>query len=260
MKMYQVRIPILMYHRIGDTALDRRFCVSPQEFQRQMQYLRDREYRVIGLAALLELLAGKVQPLGKVTAITFDDGFQDTIDYACPILKKFHYPATFFIISRLMGLTNQWMQSAGYPVARLIGWEQARQLDAEGFSIGSHTATHPILPEINGDAASYEIRDSKRSIEDRLGIPVHFFAYPYGRFDQRIRNLVQESGYQAACSTQAGFNGNQVDRFALRRLDIYGTDLLSTFGRSLLFGENQMNLRRLARYYLQRSAARFAYK
>jgi peptidoglycan/xylan/chitin deacetylase (PgdA/CDA1 family) len=247
-----------MYHRIGDTALDRRFSVTPQEFQKQMRYLRDREYRVIGLAALLELLAGKEQPPGKVTAITFDDGFEDTIEHACPILKDFHYPATFFIVSSLMGLTNTWMQGGGYPVARLIGWEQARRLDADGFSIGSHTATHPILPEIDEDAAACEIRGSKCCIENRLGIPVHFFAYPYGRFDQRIRNLVQEFGYQAACSTQAGFNGNQVDRFALRRLDIYGTDSLSTFGRNLLFGENQMNLRRLAKYYVRRGAAHFA--
>lgn len=258
--MSQARIPILMYHRIGDTAMDRRFSVSPREFQKQMRYLRDREYRVIGLAALLELLAGKEQPSGKVAAITFDDGFQDTIDHASPILKDLNYPATFFIVSSLMGLTNEWMQGAGYPVARLIGWEEARRLDAEGFSIGSHTATHPILPAIDDDAAACEIRDSKHSIEDRLGIPVHFFAYPYGRFDRRIRNLVQESGYRAACSTQAGFNGNHVDRFALRRLDIYGTDLLSTFGRNLIFGENQMNLRRLAKYYLRRGAARFASK
>ena len=249
-----------MYHRIGDTSLDRRFSVSPQNFQRQMQYLRDHGYRVVGLTALLELLAGKDRTSDKVTSITFDDGFEDTIDHACPILKGFHYPATFFIVSSLMGLTNEWMQGAGYPAARLIGWDQARWLDAEGFSIGSHTATHPILPEIDENAAACEIRDSKRAIEDRLGIPVRFFAYPYGRFDQRIRNLVQECGYQAACSTQAGFNGKQVDRFALRRLDIYGTDMLSTFGRNLLFGENQMNLTRLAKYYLRRGASRFAIK
>jgi len=249
-----------MYHRIGDTKLDRRYSVTPQEFQKQMRFLRDHEFRVVGLATLLELLAGKQQPPGKVTAITFDDGFEDTIDHACPILKDFNYPATFFIVSSLMGGTNEWMQGAGYPVARLIGWDQALRVVAEGFSVGSHTAKHPILPEIDEDVAVREIRDSKYCIEDRLGIPVDFFAYPYGRFDQRIRNLVQDSGYQAACSTQAGFNGHQVDPFALRRLDIYGTDMLSTFGRKLLFGENQMNLSRLAKYYLRRGAARFAVK
>jgi len=256
--MFRARIPILMYHRIGDTKADRRFSVSPKEFQKQMRYLRDHEFRVIDLAALLELLAGGKQPSGKVTVITFDDGFQDTIDHACPVLRDLHFPATFFIVSSLMSLTNRWMQGAGYPTMRLIGWEQARQLVADGFSIGSHTATHPVLPEIDEAAAACEIRDSKHFIEDRLGIPVDFFAYPYGRFDQRIRDMVQEFGYRAACSTQAGFNGDHVDRFALRRLDIYGTDTISTFDRNLLFGENQMNLRRLATYYLKRGVARLA--
>jgi peptidoglycan/xylan/chitin deacetylase (PgdA/CDA1 family) len=206
----------------------------------------------------LGLLAGWQTISGQVAAITFDDGFEDTVEHACPILQEFQYPATFFIVSSLMGLSNRWMQGAGYPIMRLIGWEQARQMHAKGFTIGSHTVTHPILPEIGETAAACEIRDSKRSIEDRLGISVEYFAYPYGRFDRRIRELVRESGYQAACSTQAGFNGVQVDRFALRRLDIFGTDRIPTFRRNLLFGENQMNLRRVAQYYFRRGMARIA--
>jgi peptidoglycan/xylan/chitin deacetylase (PgdA/CDA1 family) len=256
--MFPVRIPMLMYHRIGDTGRDRRYTVAPEDFRRQMTYLRDHSYRVVNLATLLRLLNGEESLTGNVTVITFDDGFQDTIDHACPILTEFHFSATFFIISSLMGHTNRWMQDAGYPAARLIDWEQARDLDADGFSIGSHTATHPILPELDDDTAAAEIRDSKCRIEDHLSIPVHFFAYPYGRFDQRERNLVQESGYHGACSTRAGFNAPDVDRFALRRLDIYGTDVISTFGRNLVFGENQMNLRRVTQYYLRRGVARFA--
>jgi peptidoglycan/xylan/chitin deacetylase (PgdA/CDA1 family) len=255
--MFPIRIPILMYHRVGDTEVDRRYTVKPKDFRRQMRYLRDHDYRVVKLETLLSLLDGEENVSGKVTAITFDDGFQDTFDQACPILKEFDLPATFFVISSLMGDSNRWMQRAGYPAAQLIDWKQARQLTADGFSIGSHTATHPILPEIDAASVASEIRDSKRCIEDQLSIAIRFFAYPYGRFDQRERDLVEACGYQAACSTRAGFNTRDVDRFALRRLDIYGTDQIATFGGNLVFGENQMNLSRVARYYVRRGIARF---
>ena len=258
LEMFPIRIPILMYHRIGDGGMDRRYAVAPKAFRRQMRHLRDHDYQVVDLAKLLRILDGEESLSGNVTAITFDDGFQDSFDLACPILQEFNFRATIFVVSKLMGDSNRWMQHAGYPAAQLIDWKQARQLDADGFCIGSHTATHPVLPELDDATAESEIRDSRHCIEDRLGVPVHFFAYPYGRFGEREKKLVLESGYQAACSTIAGFNGRNADRFSLRRLDIHGTDTISTFAWNLVFGENQMNLSRVAQYYVQRGMARFA--
>ena len=246
-----------MYHRIGDTSQDRRYSVSPPRFEKQMQFLSDHGYHVASLEAFTKALEGLVSLPDNSVVLTFDDGFQETFEHAVPILKQFGYPATFFLVTGLVGKTNEWIEHRGYPTARLMGWEEAQRLKVEGFGLGSHTVSHPRLTEIDWVAARKEIEESKRRLEDRLGVPVQFFAYPYGLFDSCIRDLVREAGYSAACSTRAGFNTAEADRFALRRLDIYGTDSTSTFGRNLLFGENRMTSNRLIGYYMRRMVARF---
>ena len=144
----------------------------------------------------------------------------------------------------------------GYSTASLMDWADARQLLLDGFSLGSHSRTHPRLDEFDGAALADEITGSKREIEDRLGTSIDFFAYPYGAFNARVRDFVQRSGFTAACSTQSGFNNLTTDRFALRRLDIQGTDSVATFLRSLVFGENSMTTGRALQYYAKRVVSR----
>lgn len=247
-----------MYHCVGTATRKSRFNVPPERFAEQMKFLSDHRYRVISLDTFLNALTERASlPLGSVV-LTFDDGFQDTFDYAYPVLKQFGYTATFFLVTRLMSKTNEWMRQGELENGRLMGWKEARQLLAEGHCLGSHTNTHPMLPEISARAAKTEIEDSKLELEDRLGVPVRFFAYPYGRFNPSVREFVCQAGYAAACSTQAGFNAVGVDPYALRRLDIYGTASMGTFRRNLIFGENQMTSARLAVYYARRAIARIA--
>jgi peptidoglycan/xylan/chitin deacetylase (PgdA/CDA1 family) len=253
-----MKVPILMYHRIGNDARDRRFTVSPERFKQQMQYLSDSGYCVVGLKSFVDALDGIASLPNKSVVLTFDDGFKETFDFACPVLKSFGYTAAFFLVTRLMGRTNEWMRRANYAGAPLMNWTHARRLLEEGFEIGSHTATHPALPEIDPTVARREIDESKRELEDRLGVAMRFFAYPFGRLNQTVQKLVSESGYLAACSTRSGFNNAQVDRYALRRLDIYGTDSIATLRRNLLFGENQMSLGRVTAYYMRRATNRLA--
>jgi peptidoglycan/xylan/chitin deacetylase (PgdA/CDA1 family) len=255
--MAQFRIPILMYHCISKVAGRSRFNVSAEQFERQMKFLCDRGYHVVGLNTFLNALETETPLPTQSVVLTFDDGFQDTFDYACPILKQFGYPGTFFLVSRLIGKSNEWMGNTPPKNARLMGWREARQMLGEGHCLGSHTATHPILPDIEPSAVKLEVEQSKRELEDRLGVQIAFFAYPYGRFNPSTQEAVRLAGYLAACSTQAGFNGPDVDRFALRRLDVYGTSSMGMFRRNLIFGENQMTSARLAGYYARRAAAKF---
>jgi peptidoglycan/xylan/chitin deacetylase (PgdA/CDA1 family) len=254
-----MKIPILMYHRIANDASDQRFTVSPKRFEQQMRLLRERGYRVLKLEDVVQMIEGRTPFLPKIVALTFDDGFKDTYNHAAPILRTLGFAATFFLVSRMMGKKSVWMSRAGYPSAQLMDWVDALELYAEGFSLGSHTGTHLVLGALDDATLTLETQGSKREIEDRIGAPVKFFAYPYGIFDERGRRAVEDSGFTAACGTQSGFNNAGTDRYALRRIDVHGTDSLRTFSWSLLFGENSMSAGRVARYYTRRALSRFSH-
>lgn len=245
-----------MYHRVGDDSSENRFTISVQKFERQMRALKEFDYQVVDLETIATALEGQRDLSEKTVAITFDDGFLDTYQNACPLLNSFGFTATFFIVSALMGQTNSWMEREGYPSAAIMNWTDAKALAHAGFTLGSHTRTHASLESLDEKSLREEVVDSKLDIEDRLGMPVVFFAYPYGRYDSRVREVVQTAGFRAACSTQSGFNNFSTHHLELRRIDIRGKDSKATFCRSLTFGENSMTATRVLRYYASRAASR----
>lgn len=252
-----MRIPILMYHRVADSAGSDRYTVSASEFEIQMSSLEKMGYHVVSLAETVRAMESSEARVESPVCITFDDGFWDTYRFAVPVLKRFRFPATFFLVSGLMGNTNRWdahgSSGSGHS---LMDWDQAKELSAAGFDIGSHSVTHPVLPDIASALATQEVCASKHQLEDRLGIGIRHFAYPYGRFDQRIRDLVCEAGYESACSTLSGFANHESDRFALRRIEIFGWDSLRKFRRKVRFGANEMGSAAVVGYYAKRALAR----
>ena len=112
------------------------------------------------------------------------------------------------------------------------------------------------MTELSLDDAQAEIADSKKMLQDRLGVPVDFFAYPYGRFGESARQLVQAAGYRAACATAAGFITPDADPFRLCRVEVAGTDSLRRFKQKLEFGYNKFTSADLLRYYTRRVAAK----
>jgi peptidoglycan/xylan/chitin deacetylase (PgdA/CDA1 family) len=246
-----------MYHRVSRAVRPTRYTVSEGEFRRQMTSLRNSGYRVLSLADTIAQLERSPVGAGNVVCITFDDGFMETFEVAASILSEFQFSATFFLVSGLVGLTNRWDLATGSePECALMGWREAKCLLAAGFDIGSHSVNHPVLTELSGAAALDEICRSKQDIEENLGVATRYFAYPYGRFDSRIRALVADAGYEAACSTLSGFANPENDRFALRRIEVFGTDSVRVFLRKVKFGANAMSAAQVLRYYVKQSISR----
>ncbi len=251
---------ILMYHGI-DTPMSReehRFCAPPAEFMRQMTWLNAAGYCPVTLDAVLGHVNGTCPVPENAVHITFDDGFVGVFDHAFPVLKKLQIPATLFALPAT--ITNEWMWRRGFPRRALLSGAQLRMLADEGLTIGSHTRTHPRLPEISPHDAQTEITTSKAELETLLGREVAHFAYPYGLFNDQIRDLVAAAGYRSACSTRSGFNRPGSDPFLLRRIDIFGTDQLWQFKQKLRFGTNDASWLRPLAYYGQRLAARLGAK
>lgn len=254
------RLPVLMYHRVGDAHNDweRKYCVSPQRFEAQMKTLRAKGCRAVSLDGFLAWLdGGPPLPEGSFL-LTFDDGFLGVHEHAAPILRQLNWPATVFLVSALIGKRDSWCEAhnpsgATYP---LMNASHIRELQDHGFRFESHTRSHADLPTLDDDALRRELAGSRSELEDLLGKSVDYLAYPFGRYDERVLNAARDAGYAAAFSTQPGFNRRDIHRFRLRRLDVFGTDTPSALLRKIELGSNDGSLGNSLRYRTNRILAR----
>ena len=251
------RALILMYHQVETprSVQEHRFCAPPLEFTRQMDHLVE-AYSPITLEVLLAGMRGEVPMPERAVHVTFDDGFVGVLEHAAPVLAERAIPATLFAVSGRLGGCNDWMAKRGFPERPLLDLAQMRELESMGFVIGSHTQSHARLTEIDNAQVSDEVAASKHALEDALGKEVRHFAYPYGLFNDAVRDAVIAAGYRAACSTRSGFNRPGEDHYLLRRIDVFGTDRLWQFKQKLRFGSNESSRLYALRYYASRLRSR----
>jgi peptidoglycan/xylan/chitin deacetylase (PgdA/CDA1 family) len=140
----------------------------------------------------------------KAFVLTFDDGYQDVHSKVLPILEKFGFTATIFLVAGRMGSPSNWAGQEGARAGLLLSWAEARDLARRGLTLGSHTLSHPRLSLLDDPSACEEIRNSRVLIEDQLDMQVDFFSYPYSDCDARIERLVESAGYTAACAGDSG--------------------------------------------------------
>lgn len=219
-----IRVPILMYHHVGYlTASDpgikydqlaADLTVSPQDFEAQVLYFKALGYNPVSLKQVYESLQNGLALPSKPIVFTFDDGYKDVFDYAIPILQKYGYTGTFAIATSLLG-------RPGYAV-----WNDVVAAQNMGMEIVSHTENHLDLTNpIYSDADLYrEIFDSKALLEQKLGIPVDFFVYPYGQSNQKVVDLVGQAGYKMALTTAFGTHVNKNSLLMTPRVRVHGQD------------------------------------
>lgn len=213
------RAIVLMYHHVGippkGVAL-RSLYVTPRMFRFQMWYLKNAGFRVVCLNEICSFINGDRSD-EKLVAITFDDGYQDFYDHAYPVLRAYNFPSTVFLVSDLIGKENLWDAHNFYAQKKLLDWTLIGKLQSRGVFFGSHTKTHPFLTSLSADQIDHEVRNSKTLLEERLHLPVEFFCYPYGDYDNRVISLVEESGYKGAVTTKRGLVHRGDSMFEIRR-------------------------------------------
>jgi len=229
-------VPILMYHKVNpDPATGGQgLRVHPLEFETQMAYLYCSGYKSISLANLADH-SDRGMPLPpRPVIITFDDGYQDNFTYAYPILKKYQMTATIFVVAGTVGDINQFDFGEGtQPLNKMADLHQLKEMARGGITIGCHTMTHPHLAGLKKEEARHEITESKKQLETLLNTPVEFFCYPYGSYDRDTLNMVRESGFRAAVTTQRGLGRYPEEAFALKRIRVRGDYSLVRFLQEL---------------------------
>lgn len=209
-------VPVLMYHSVHpDAHPDNRLSVSVESFERQMRFLRTHNYNVVTVAEIARMLDNGERIPPKTVAVTFDDGYKDNFEYAFPVLRKYHIPATLFVI----------IDELGRPQGDRLSWEDVLRMKESGLvAIGSHCLGPEPLVNITSEVElRRQIFESRRLLEKKLGIEIEVFSYPEGRFNEFIRGLVREAGYSAAVATSPGRDYPDTDVFALKRVRISAT-------------------------------------
>ena len=221
-------VPILMYHRIGrlPTVADpyTNLTVRPRVFREQMEWLARHGFHAITEQKLFDALEwGRPALPPRPVLITFDDGYRDVLWNAAPVLHRLHMPATAFVIT----------DRVGRPGPSFLNWTQLRDLEREGFAIGSHTVHHLDLTRLSSAEASRELSESRETLQKRLGVPAYWFSYPAGAEDPRVVHLVRKDGYLLAVTTQPGFGQSARKPFLLHRDEIRRGEGVASFAALL---------------------------
>lgn len=194
-----LRVPILMFHRVGistgeDPVITRALTVAPRVFAAEMRWLKRAGFHAISLRRLYDALERGAPLPPRPIAITFDDGYRDVLWNAAPVLHRLHMPATEFVITGRVGGRDP----------SYLSWPELVRLEHLGFAIGSHTVHHLELTLVPPAQARYEIDVSRRTLQERLHQPVWWFAYPSGRVNGTVAGLVRAAGYRLAFTTLGG--------------------------------------------------------
>ena len=230
-------VPVLMYHEITDgrTPGDQT-RISLQRFEEQMDWLVENNYNSLSLDELIACIQGARVP-DKSFVLTIDDGWKSQLQIL-PVLRRHNFKAAFFVFPG-MGIED--------PYGDYLDWQELQGIsDDPNFEVQAHSMTHPwdedsnLVAWVEGHTpgkdrtdAEYELKQSKLILEQRLGVPVNYFAWPAGYFNETLIQMATDSGYQALFTIMDGATRPGGDRREIPRVFINGACELEGFKQTL---------------------------
>ncbi|WP_235901370.1 polysaccharide deacetylase family protein [Anaerovibrio slackiae] len=204
-------VMVLNYHKVVDEHMS--LSVPLADFEQHMKWLKEYGYTSITPEELYEFIVNGSELPEKPVLITFDDGYKDNYTNAYPIMKKYGFKGTIFVVTGFLGVYDNYMT-----------WEQAKELADNGFSIESHTYSHKSMTEASDEEISKELTKSRDTIKNKLGIDADFMAYPTGTYNLHIAELVQKAGYKGAFTIKYDNVSRESNVYALERVPIFHTE------------------------------------
>ena len=220
-------VPVLNYHQVEDKD-GNPLTLYCDQFDQQMAYLAEEGYHTITLDEMMDAAENGTPLPEKPVVITLDDGYVDNYEYAYPILKKYGFKATIFLINDFTGV---------YP--NYLTWDQIAEMKESGLiRFESHTMTHANLAELTSiDDLRHEIADSHDLLSEKLGYDMHYIAYPGGRVNAEIEEITRAAGYRGGFTVHYGLSTPSEGVYQMDRIPIFGANMhtLSRFKLRLAF-------------------------
>ncbi len=218
---------ILTYHTIGDykVILPAGINTSVEVFRSHMDYLFRNDYQVVPLDEIVDHIIHAQKMDRKTLAITFDDGYEDHFLNAYPILKQYGFPATIFLTVKY--IDGYWKsEKAKNGRIKALSNDQIVEMHEGGLvQFGSHCYSHRNLLAADEKQRIFEIRNSKLLLEKLVGEEVLFISYPFGAYDEGVKDIAGKTGYRAGFSVW----NRKPDSFSIRRIPLHTRDHLARF-------------------------------
>ncbi len=224
------RVPILMYHYVSEPPPDadiyrRDLSVTPANFEAQLAWLLSQGYEDITLTDLVYHLALGWPLPDKPVILTFDDGYRDNYTHAFPLLKKYGYVGTFFLVT----------QPIDYGDPAYLTWDMVKEMHRAGMAFQPHGYRHFDLRGKDLDFLVFEIVAPKEAIEARIGETTRFFSYPSGSYDDHTVAVLKSAYFWGAVITEQGTTHTTDELFELTRIRIRGKHTLEDFAELLSY-------------------------
>jgi peptidoglycan/xylan/chitin deacetylase (PgdA/CDA1 family) len=210
---------ILLYHSVGTVLPHDTYGLSidPGLFKSQIELLSDYNVSVTDIYSEADSSMLRI-------AITFDDGYKDTLYNAAPVLLKYNLPFTVFI-------TKEFVKNGN---SIYLDEREVKELSClPGVTIGSHGSTHAPLRSLDDKSLLNELCGSKNYLEDLTGKKVDAISYPHGSVNQRIKSLAAQNGFKIGCCSRLNINDDSRDPMLLCRTEIIASDLPTHFKQKI---------------------------
>jgi len=215
------RVPVIMYHDITPVK-KLSYDVLPEEFAAHLKAIHDAGLTPITMDQLFNHLRTGASLPEMPILLTFDDNYLGQYQYAYPLLKQYGYPALFAVHTGFVGKKNNREKST---------WDQLREMQQSGLiTIASHTINHLDLAKLDPAKVEQELRVSKQVLEKEMGVLVRYFVYPFGTYNEMVKQKVTEAGYEAALTMS---NDPYAETTAGKSEDLL---TIMRYGQSRLFG------------------------
>jgi peptidoglycan/xylan/chitin deacetylase (PgdA/CDA1 family) len=238
---------VLCFHKLSRRFLLEGTWTTPLRFTAIIDRLSERGHVFIDESRYLELIERPERGASRYIFLTFDDGYDESIETAHEILQQKGIPLHVFLVSDYAGKDNSWDMSLGRPPHRHLTWERVTELADAGVSFGSHTAAHLDSTRVPYDKFIDDLRRSRRDIEAATGRPVRTLSYPFGRCNERCAQAARDAGFEAAFSLYPRAHNGKPDRYSLPRHAVYVIDSAGMVERKIrpnfLYGLEEMKCR-----------------
>ena len=207
-----MKIPIFSYHSIGDDKCP--LSTDTKDFEKHLIYLKNNNYKSI--------FFDEVSSSNKRSFImTFDDGYKDLISNCLPLLKKYNFKGTCFLVSDKIGKINDWdEENKNIQTKRIMDKSDIHIWIKNGMKIGSHSKNHKKLTKIDHHELAEEISSSKVDLEKLIGEEIVSFCYPYGKFNLDVINEVKKNYTYALTTLRSRYDPNKHDKYLIPRIDM----------------------------------------